>query len=101
MLESTSRLIGRMRVPNISRRLPYLILSVWLTLFHSRFLYALIVCLDANFRLKNQLRSSYTVDPGLGTGWAYFLPLEEYFSYVLSCASDQDVSTSCYVIAAY
>lgn len=49
------------------------------------------MCLDANFRLKNQMRSSYAVDPGLGTGWAYFVPLDGYFAYVLSCASDADV----------
>lgn len=58
----------------------------------SRILYTLIVCLDANFRLKNQMRSSYKVDPGLGTGWAYFVPLEPYFKYVLSCTNDDDAS---------
>ncbi|KAF9503292.1 hypothetical protein BS47DRAFT_1374483 [Hydnum rufescens UP504] len=35
-----------------------------------RFLYDGIYAIDANFCLKNHARSS--VDPGLGTGWAYF-----------------------------
>lgn len=57
-----------------------------------RFLYQMIVCMDANFRLKNQLVSNYSQDPGLGIGWAYMLPRSEYESYVLSRAKDNDVS---------
>jgi hypothetical protein len=48
--------------------------------------------MDANFRLKNQLVSNYSQDPGLGTGWAYMVPREGYEAYVLSRASEQDVS---------
>lgn len=66
-------------------------------IFLSRFLYIAIVCLDANFRLKNQLRSSYAKDPGLGTGWAYFVPREEYIKHVLKFASDEDVSIMLYL----
>jgi len=29
--------------------------------------------MDANFRLKNQLVSNYSVDPGLGIGLAYMV----------------------------
>jgi hypothetical protein len=50
--------------------------------------------MDANFRLKNQLVSSYSADPGLGIGMAYFVPREEYEEYVLSKASQGDVSGS-------
>jgi len=57
----------------------------------NRFLYMLFLCIDANFRLKNQLVSNYSQDPGLGIGWAYMLPREEYEAYVLSRASDGDV----------
>lgn len=51
----------------------------------------MFLCMDANFRLKNQLVSNYSQDPGLGMGWAYMAPREEYESYVLSRASDGDV----------
>lgn len=57
-----------------------------------RFLYHKFYCMDANFRLKNQLVSSYSSDPGLGIGMAYMLPRGEYEDYVLSRASDADVS---------
>lgn len=57
-----------------------------------RFLYLLILCIDANFRLKNQLVSTYSQDPGLGIGMSYMVPREPYESYVLSRASDADVS---------
>lgn len=48
--------------------------------------------MDANFRLKNQLVSNYSQDPGLGIGWAYMLPRPLYEKYVLSRATDADVS---------
>ena len=56
-----------------------------------RFLYMMFVAIDANFRLKNQLVSNYSQDPGLGIGWPYMLPRAEYESYVLSRAKDEDV----------
>lgn len=52
----------------------------------------MFVCMDANFRLKNQLVSNYSQDPGLGIGWAYMLPREPYEHYVMSRANDADVS---------
>ncbi|KAF9471428.1 hypothetical protein BDN70DRAFT_820006, partial [Pholiota conissans] len=58
-----------------------------------RFLYSLLVCLDANFRLKNQLVSNYSSDPGLGTGWAYMIRRESYEKYVLSQVDGNDLST--------
>ena len=57
-----------------------------------RFLYMMIICMDANFRLKNQVVSNYSQDPGLGIGWAYMLPRVPYEKYVLSRANDEDVS---------
>ena len=48
--------------------------------------------MDANFRLKNQLVSNYSQDPGLGIGWSYMVPQIPYEKYVLSRASDEDVS---------
>ena len=50
------------------------------------------ICMDANFRLKNQLVSNYSQDPGLDIGMAYMLPREAYEAYVLEHASGGDVS---------
>ncbi|KAF8954794.1 hypothetical protein BDZ97DRAFT_1927721 [Flammula alnicola] len=58
-----------------------------------KFLYMMIICMDANFRLKNQLVSNYSQDPGLGIGWAYMVPRKPYEEYVLSRANDTDIST--------
>jgi hypothetical protein len=60
--------------------------------YQHSFLYMMFVAIDANFRLKNQLVSNYLQDPGLGIGWAYMLPREDYKGYVLSRAKDEDVS---------
>lgn len=51
----------------------------------------MIICMDANFRLKNQIVSNYSQDPGLGIGMAYMVPRKPYEEYVLSRASDNDV----------
>ncbi|KAL0569488.1 hypothetical protein V5O48_012485 [Marasmius crinis-equi] len=58
-----------------------------------RFLYALYLCLDFNFRLKNQLVSSWTRDPGLGDGWSYFVPRKPYEEHIANHMDEQDVST--------
>lgn len=57
-----------------------------------RFLYLLIVALDANFRLKNLMRSSIARDPGLHMGLAYFPDDELYRKHILKYASQKDVS---------
>lgn len=48
--------------------------------------------MDANFRLKNQLVSNYSQDPGLGIGMAYMVPRESYENYILSRSDDNDAS---------
>ncbi|KAJ3501027.1 hypothetical protein NLJ89_g9529 [Agrocybe chaxingu] len=58
-----------------------------------KFLYMMFVCMDANFRLKNQLVSNYSQDPGLGIGWAYMVPRAPYEQYVLGHTNDEDIST--------
>ena len=52
----------------------------------------LFLCMDANFRLKNQLVSNYSQDPGLGIGWGYMVPWKPYKDYILSRVDDNDVS---------
>lgn len=59
---------------------------------HGRFLYAVLLCMDANFHLKNQLVSSFSHDPGPGIGCAYFVPCASYEQYVLNNTSNADVS---------
>lgn len=49
--------------------------------------------MDANFRLKNQLTSNFSQDPGLGIGWAYMVLRRPYEDYVLGRANDTDVSS--------
>ena len=58
------------------------------------YLYTPILCMDANFRLKNQLVSNYSVDPGLGRGWSYTVPREPFEAYVQSRVGDIDIAVS-------
>ncbi|KAL0567115.1 hypothetical protein V5O48_014873 [Marasmius crinis-equi] len=58
-----------------------------------QFLYALMVCVDFNFRLKGQLVSCWTRDPGLGDGMAYFVPRKPYEEYIRKHVNEEDVST--------
>jgi len=51
----------------------------------------MFVCMDANFRLKNQLVLNYSQDPGLGIGWAYMVPWLPYKNYVLRWVNDDNV----------
>lgn len=55
--------------------------------------YSLKVTEDANFRLKEQLVSSHSRDPGLVDGLGYFVARKDYESYVISRASEADVSS--------
>lgn len=56
---------------------------------YSRHLYVLILAMDACFRLKWRIVSNEKKDPGLGTGWAYFVEDEPYREYLLT-VTDQD-----------
>ncbi|PBK81491.1 hypothetical protein ARMGADRAFT_1048805 [Armillaria gallica] len=58
-----------------------------------RFLYVLMLCMDANFHLKNQMVSSYSRDLGLGIRWGYFVLRDPYDKFVLNHMSDEDIST--------
>lgn len=49
----------------------------------------LILALDACFRLKWRIVSSKKKDPGLETGWSYFVEDEPYREYLQS-VTDQD-----------
>lgn len=47
--------------------------------------------MDANFRLKNNLVSNLSTDPGLWNRMAYMMSRSPYESYVLSQADAEDV----------
>ncbi|KAF9497444.1 hypothetical protein BDN71DRAFT_1481675 [Pleurotus eryngii] len=57
------------------------------------FLYALLVSLDANFCLKNCLKSSEGVDPGLNTRKAYFVNQEPYNAHLQKFGIQKELST--------
>lgn len=59
-----------------------------------RWLYRLILAMDANFRLKNRLRSSTRGDPSLNSGWAYFVDDKEYRAHIIQYATQEEVRTS-------
>ncbi|KAI0060333.1 hypothetical protein BV25DRAFT_1783282, partial [Artomyces pyxidatus] len=62
-------------------------------------LYRLVLAMDANFRLKNRLRSSRAKDPGLNTGMAYFVGDDGYSEH-LEKYFDQDQMSGCSRFAA-
>ncbi|KAJ7149380.1 hypothetical protein C8R43DRAFT_887926 [Mycena crocata] len=64
-----------------------------------RFLYMMLLALDANFRLKNRLRANEHQDPSLGSGMGYFVETEAYKTHLREYVAEKDVST-CIAFAA-
>ncbi|KAJ7604993.1 hypothetical protein FB45DRAFT_1149649 [Roridomyces roridus] len=64
-----------------------------------RFLYTLLLALDANFRLKNRIRANERDDPALGPGQAYFVESGPYKEHLRNYVAEKDVS-SCIAFAA-
>jgi hypothetical protein len=50
----------------------------------SRWLHALFIGIDANFRLKRKNVSSDSADPDLGRGFAYFVEESRYKDYLVN-----------------
>jgi hypothetical protein len=50
-------------------------------MYTTRFLYALFVALNANFRLK-RCDVSEEKDPGLATGWSFFGEVKKYMAHL-------------------
>ncbi|KAJ7067282.1 hypothetical protein C8F01DRAFT_1208404 [Mycena amicta] len=63
------------------------------------YLYALMLALDANFRLKNRMRTNEKHDPSLGPGWGCFVETEAYKEHLRDYVAEVDVST-CIAFAA-
>lgn len=57
-----------------------------------RFIYTLVLAVDANFRLKRRAVSSAERDPALGNGLGYFVEDSSYAQHVLGHADQEDVS---------
>ncbi|KAF7293374.1 hypothetical protein MIND_01114200 [Mycena indigotica] len=64
-----------------------------------KFLYSLLLALDANFRLKNRIRANERKDPSLGSGWGYFVENDAYKEHLRDYVAETDVST-CIAFAA-
>lgn len=59
-----------------------------------RWLYALFLAEDANFKQKAQLRSDNNKDPPLGPGWGTFVENQAYLGYVSQFVDQDEVSFS-------
>ncbi|KAJ7630167.1 hypothetical protein FB45DRAFT_1027401 [Roridomyces roridus] len=64
-----------------------------------RFLYMIILALDANFRLKNRLRANERHNPSLAPGKSYFVETDPYKAHLKNYVAEKDVS-SCIAFAA-
>ncbi|KAG1769718.1 hypothetical protein EV702DRAFT_1181707 [Suillus placidus] len=60
-----------------------------------RWLYALFIAIDANFRLKRKAVSSDQMDPGLNAGWAYFVEECAYKTYLSERAGERQERSTC------
>ncbi|KAJ7062443.1 hypothetical protein B0H15DRAFT_794789, partial [Mycena belliarum] len=64
-----------------------------------RFLYMLILAIDANFRLKNRIRKNELEDPSFGSGWGHFVNYKPYTKHLKNYIAEKDIST-CIAFAA-
>ncbi|KAG1788563.1 uncharacterized protein HD556DRAFT_1447773 [Suillus plorans] len=60
-----------------------------------RWLYALFVAIDTNFRLKRRMVSKDSTDPGLSHGWAYFVDETAYKAYLQDHAGTPQEKSTC------
>ncbi|KAJ7118301.1 hypothetical protein C8R44DRAFT_878911 [Mycena epipterygia] len=60
-----------------------------------RFLYALFLAMDANFRLKRKDVSTEEKDPGLGDGWAFFGNVQKYMEHVKKWWNEKQDRSHC------
>ncbi|KAG1772260.1 hypothetical protein EV702DRAFT_1181338 [Suillus placidus] len=60
-----------------------------------RWLYAIFVAIDANFRLKRRNVSSDDTDPSLAKGWAYFVEEKGYKAFLAQHLGDEQEKSTC------
>lgn len=70
--------------------IPHAIIKINLTTTIFRWLFALFIAVDANFRLK--LKARGIKDPELGSGWSYFVEQLAYEKHVCKHFDEKDVS---------
>jgi hypothetical protein len=56
-----------------------------------RFLYAVYWAIDACFRLKRKMISSWAADPSIQDGWAYFTAWKSYGPFVKTLGEQKEV----------
>ncbi|KAG1902615.1 uncharacterized protein F5891DRAFT_1127573 [Suillus fuscotomentosus] len=61
----------------------------------TRWLYALFLAIDANFRLACKNVSSDQMDPGLNCGWAYFVKEQQYKTFLTDVGRCPQEKSTC------
>ncbi|KAJ7078528.1 hypothetical protein C8R43DRAFT_1143385 [Mycena crocata] len=64
-----------------------------------RFLYMLLLAVDANFKLKNRMRPNEIDGPSLGPRWSYWVEPKRYRCHLKKYIAEKDLST-CIAFAA-
>ncbi|KAJ7127920.1 hypothetical protein C8R44DRAFT_616252 [Mycena epipterygia] len=60
-----------------------------------RFLYALFLALDANFRMRRKKVSSEEKDPSLGDGWSFYGAIAPYYTYLAKHWGQKQERSTC------
>ncbi|KAJ7033004.1 hypothetical protein C8F04DRAFT_958270 [Mycena alexandri] len=60
-----------------------------------RFLYALFLALDANFRMRRKKVSSEEKDPSLGDGWSFYCEIAPYYGYLAKNWKQKQERSTC------
>ncbi|KAK7049165.1 CxC2 domain-containing protein [Favolaschia claudopus] len=60
-----------------------------------RFLYALFLALDANFRMRRKKVSNEADDPSLGDGWSFFVRTAPYYDYLARYWKEKQDRSTC------
>ncbi|KAJ7030787.1 hypothetical protein C8F04DRAFT_1186443 [Mycena alexandri] len=60
-----------------------------------RFLYALFLALDANFRMRRKKVSSEEKDPSLGDGWSFYCEIAPYYNYLAANWKQKQERSTC------
>ncbi|KAJ7041928.1 hypothetical protein C8F04DRAFT_946399 [Mycena alexandri] len=64
-----------------------------------KYLYRLVLAMDANFKMKNRIRARERDDPSLGPGWGAFVEPKAYKKHLRGYVAEKDIST-CIAFAA-
>lgn len=85
---------------DVDEKFKYVYISSHLLMLNSsaRFLYVLILAMDANFRLTNRMRANEHDDAELGPGWGCFVESTSYKEHLKNYVSEADVSAS-YIVS--